>query len=91
MFPDAFTMANYERLLIARYINGGHTRETALHFAQGEIRAIQMGIFFVRHLSFLCRRYPAGMGYLVTGAIWPRMFPKRERDRQRPEPSPRRG
>jgi hypothetical protein len=35
--------SDYERLLIARYCTGGHTRETAQHFAQGEIRAILAG------------------------------------------------
>jgi hypothetical protein len=35
--------SDYERLLIARYCTGGHTRETAIHFAQGEIRAILTG------------------------------------------------
>jgi hypothetical protein len=36
-------IVDYEQLLIARYQAGGHTRETALHFAQGEIRAILAG------------------------------------------------
>jgi hypothetical protein len=40
---NAFTMADYERLLVARYVNGGHTGETASHFARGEIRAILVG------------------------------------------------
>jgi hypothetical protein len=40
---DAFTWADYERLLVARYINGGHTPETALQFARGEIDAIRGG------------------------------------------------
>jgi hypothetical protein len=43
MALDTLTVADYERLLVARYINGGHTRETALYFAQGEISAIQAG------------------------------------------------
>jgi hypothetical protein len=40
---DTFTLADYERLLIARYVNGGHDRETALHFTRGEIAAIRSG------------------------------------------------
>jgi hypothetical protein len=40
---EAFTWSDYEQLLIARYQTGGHTRETALHFAQGEIKAILTG------------------------------------------------
>jgi hypothetical protein len=43
MPPDALTWAAYERLLAVRYQAGGHTREAALHFAQGEIRAILAG------------------------------------------------
>ncbi|MDR1618458.1 MAG: hypothetical protein LBS06_05345, partial [Treponema sp.] len=37
------TWADYERLLVARYQAGGHDREAASHFAQGEIRAILAG------------------------------------------------
>jgi hypothetical protein len=37
------TWPDYERLLVTRYVSGGHTGETALHFAQGEIRAILAG------------------------------------------------
>jgi hypothetical protein len=33
----------YERLFVVRYQAGGHARETALHFARGEIKAIQIG------------------------------------------------
>jgi hypothetical protein len=43
MSSSAFTWQDYERLLIARYISGGHTKETASHFARGEIRAILAG------------------------------------------------
>jgi hypothetical protein len=43
MNNNAFTMADYERLLVTRYQTGGHAPETALHFAQGEIKAIQEG------------------------------------------------
>jgi hypothetical protein len=43
MNNNALTWSDYERLLTARYQAGGHTRETALHFAQREIRAILAG------------------------------------------------
>jgi hypothetical protein len=39
----ALTMADYERFLVTRYQIGGHTKETALQFAQGEINAILRG------------------------------------------------
>jgi hypothetical protein len=39
----ALTMADYERLLVIQYQIGGHTKETALYFAQGEIKAILAG------------------------------------------------
>ena len=40
---NTVTWSDYERLLVARYTAGGHDRETALHFAQGEINAILAG------------------------------------------------
>jgi hypothetical protein len=40
---NTFTWPDYERLLVARYVNGGYTQKTALHFAQGEINAILQG------------------------------------------------
>jgi hypothetical protein len=40
---DPLTWADYERLLTARYRAGGHTRETAPHFARGDINAILAG------------------------------------------------
>jgi hypothetical protein len=43
MNNNAFTMVDYERFLATRYCTGDHTRETAQHFAQGEIRAILTG------------------------------------------------
>jgi hypothetical protein len=43
MNNNALTMADYERLLVSCYQAGGHAPETALHFARGEIRAIQTG------------------------------------------------
>jgi hypothetical protein len=43
MNNNAFTWSPYERLLIARYCTGVHTGETAMHFARGEIGAIQEG------------------------------------------------
>jgi hypothetical protein len=43
MNNNALTWPDYEQLLIARYQAGGHTSEIALHFAQGEIRAILAG------------------------------------------------
>jgi hypothetical protein len=48
MNNNTFTVADYERLLVARYQAGGHTPETALHFAQGEIRAILAGNHWTR-------------------------------------------
>ena len=40
---NPLAMADYENLLVARYVTGGHTQETALHFARGEINAILRG------------------------------------------------
>jgi hypothetical protein len=40
---NALTWSDYEQLLVARYQAGGHTRETAQHFARGEIGAILAG------------------------------------------------
>jgi len=37
------TWKDYEALLISRYVSGGTGRETAAHFAQGEIKAILAG------------------------------------------------
>ncbi|MDR0585073.1 MAG: bifunctional DNA primase/polymerase [Treponema sp.] len=48
MNNNDFTWSDYERLLVARYQAGGHTRETALYFAQGEIKAILAGNHWMR-------------------------------------------
>jgi hypothetical protein len=48
MNNNTFTVADYKRFLVARYQAGGHTRETALHFAQGEIRTIMAGSHWTR-------------------------------------------
>jgi hypothetical protein len=40
---DTLIWSDYTQFLVTRYITGGHTLETALHFAQGEIKAILAG------------------------------------------------
>jgi hypothetical protein len=43
MSNNIFTWSDYERILVAQYITGGHTREGALRCAQGELKAIHAG------------------------------------------------
>jgi hypothetical protein len=66
MNNNTLTMADYERLLVARYQAGGHTRETAMHFARGEIRAILAG----EHWTYGKPTAP-GSQRLITGALAP--------------------
>jgi hypothetical protein len=45
---NALSWPDYEKFLIARYTAGGHTKETALQFAKGEINAILTGNHWTR-------------------------------------------
>jgi hypothetical protein len=66
MNNNAPAWSDYERLFATRYHAGGHTRETAIHFAQGEIKAILDGNHWTHG-----EPTPADPQRLITGALTP--------------------